>query len=390
MNRYRYQATNANGATISAEVAANSVSEALTELEKQGLAITSIEVVSPEIVAADAELAVFYGELERLLERRSDWLAPIQSLAADLPLGSVRRQLERQVQAVSRIATAQEFIANRDAITLLPLIVPRFHSDQGLRTKPDWLVQSSRQFETRSRNLNAFIYPVVLFGASILAFVLLSIFVFPFFSSLFEELHVRVPKSTKFMLWSSEQLTDRAARTSIVCLTSGLFVFCLVRWWRNHALTNRILGRLVAGRRSNLLAMSRLIATLAELLELKAPLALAITIAGRNCKHAYYRRATDCLAENARSGVVSKVPSQAKIGLPPLLLHALQPIDSAGPHLPLLHELASLYGDRARNRPDWMVAGGPNLAIFFVGVFIMLIVVGLFAALSQVITSLSQ
>jgi len=390
MIRYRYQATNANDETVSGEIDAQSVSEALNALEKQGLAIRSIEIVSPEKVASDAELALFYQELENLLERRSDWLPPLQSLAADLPRGSVRRQLERQVRAVSSIATAQEFIEHRDAIALLPFIVTRLHPDQGLRSRTDYLLQSSRQLEARSRYFNAFIYPSVLFGFSIIAFVLLSIFIFPAFSSLFQEIHTLAPKPTGLLLWSSE-LVNRDGIRAILCISLvGFVLFGLIRWWRSHAWTNRIFGRLVAGRTSNLLAMSTLTATLAGLLELKSPLGLALSIAGRHCKHAYYRQATECLAGVARSGVVAEIPLLSKKILPPLLLHALQPSESAQPHLPLLHELAALYGEQSRNRSDWIIAGGPNLAIFFVGVFIMWIVIELFSALAKIITSLSQ
>ena len=201
------------GESVAAEVDAPSVTDALVELEKQGLTISSIEVVSPEKVAADAELAVFYRELEQLLEHRSDWLPPLQSLAAELPHGSVRRQLENKCKRISRIATAKEFIEHRDAIALLPMIVPRFRSDPNPSIKArlaNPIVSTVRV--AISRYLKAFIYPTVLFGVSILAYRVPFDFCLSNIWFDFQEIAVRPSKSTRVMLWSSEQLTIRAFR----------------------------------------------------------------------------------------------------------------------------------------------------------------------------------
>jgi general secretion pathway protein F len=173
-------------------------------------------------------------------------------------------------------------------------------------------------------------------------------------------------------------------------LVGCIVLFFAIRWWRHFALTNTLCGRFVAGTASNLLAMSELIGTLALLLELKAPLGLALTIAGRQCKHDYFRQAIQSLAMNAKKGVVSEFPLRAKKRLPPLLLHALRSSESSSPNLPLLHELSAVYRDRARLRRDWITSSGPSLAVFVVGLFVLWLVVGLLSPLFMLNSSFSN
>jgi general secretion pathway protein F len=390
MNRYRYQATNASGDKIAAEMDATSVSEALAELEKQGLAVASIEIIPPEKVAADAELATFYEELRKLLSQREVWLPRIQAMIAELPRGITRRRLEQQLATVSNIDTPHAFIEHRDAIGLLPLIASKSQHDSTLQSQSEWLRDSSTLLESRARYFNAFVYPAVLFLVAVAAFFVLSIFVFHEVFSFFDDFRVKIPKTTSIPLWLADQLRHHTMRSLGWLLLGSLVAVVAIRWWRHFAWTNTLFGRLVAGRTSNLLAMSSLIGTLAVLLEIKSPLGLALSMAGRQCKHAYYRRATDELASHTRSGCVAEFPRHAKKRLPPLLLYALQPKTSDSPHLPLLHELAAIYRDRARQRRDWVVAGGPSLATFVVGLFILWLAVGLLTPMSMMINALSH
>jgi type IV pilus assembly protein PilC len=253
---------------------------------------------------------------------------------------------------------------------------------------PGWLTASSQQLESYARQANALIYPLTLLGLALAVFGITFTLVVPIFGSVFDELQIHVPRSTEFLIWASEMVISRTVNIFIYTILGGLLFFVFVRWWRNHALTNRVFGRFVAGRTPNLLAMSSLIESLAELLALKAPLDLALSIAGRNCQHAYYRHAAECLAKNVRSGSIDNVHPQAKIRLPPLLIRSLQIGDAGRPNIPMLRELARLYRDRGQRRSAWE-SGGPGFAILLVGLIIIWIILVLFMPMISMFTSLA-
>ncbi len=337
------------------------------------------------------ELARFHQQVEQLLEHRMEWLPALDAATAELPTIGIRRDVQKFLLPLRKEYTADQFLADRDALLLLPLLA-RGASDEQPRESAmrNWLLLISERYSMRVRRRNAFVYPIILALLSILVFLFVSVFLFPTFRRLFSEQEIRLPSITQSTFWYADQLTIHFARTAVYVAIVAALTYFAVRLWRSQAMTHRIFGRFVSGRTANLFAMSSLISTLAELLNLKAPLPLAMEIAGRCSRHAFYDDAAKQIAKAIQSKLDAATQPIAITRMPPLLLYALRADRDGSPSIPLLRELASLYSDRARARTDWIFAGIPSVAIFVVGMFIANIVIVLFLPMIEMITTLSK
>lgn len=390
MHRYSYQASNEQSSDISGEIDASNVSEAVAELEKQGMLVRSIQIVPPEKVIADAEIAVFHHEIRRLLEQRSSWLPAIDAMALEMPTTHLRRRFESLRTNLHRIETPAQFLADPEAILFLPGFTRKFQSGSDSDRTPEWLASVSQQLEMRSQWQRTIAYPTLLLLISLVLLVLFLVFLFPVFDTLYGEMEISLPKITQFSSWMSKQVTVYPIRSITKFFLMGVATYSIVFFWRRFALTNRMLPTFFAGTSANLIAMSTLTSTLAELLTLKAPLPLSLSIAGRNCQHYYFERIALQVADDIRSGVTSLNESAASKRLPRLLIHALQLPASDDKKTALLHELSKIYSERASNRSDWLSAASPVFAIGGTGIVICFIVIALFLPMISMITTLSK
>lgn len=390
MNRYSYQASNERYETLSGEIDASSVAEAVAGLDKLGLTVQSIQMIPAEKIEADAELAEFHDRIQQLLDRRSEWLPALEASAMELPIGPVRRNFQAILQRMKADYTPQQFLASRDAIQLLPILANGLDSETEFNRLDDWLAVVTHRLETRARLLSILLYPAILALLSLGIIAAYAIFLVPTFGKLFGEMEITIPKLTALMLWISHQLTHEALRTTISLFAISTVSSLVVVFWRRHALTNRLFRTFVAGSTSNLLAMSTLIGTLAELLALKAPLDLSISLAGRSCRHYFFEQATEKLSSDIRSRKIAVEQSVAGAILPPMLMYALHIGNGGRPSIPLLRALTRIYSERAQNRSGWLLEGVPIAMVVMLGFVVSLLVIALFLPMISMITTLSQ
>ncbi len=388
MNRFTYTASTSNGDLVAGEISAETIAHAAHELESQGLTIRAIETIPLERIRADEELAEFHRHLDDLLSSKSRWLPALTAMTNELPAGGVKTEMQRLVQRISIEMTTAEFLASRDANSLLPLLAAGLHSDANAHCIHDWLDSVSQQIERRVRRRQALIYPLVLLGLAFSVLALFAIFLVPVFKAMFTEFGLTLPAPTTLAIALSDQLIIHYKRTLIALLCSGLGVYAFVYVWRRYALTNRIFGRLVSGTSANLSAMSAFTSMLAELLSFKAPLPVALRIAGQSCQHRYFEDASLRLATEF-SGQLATGYSSAARKMPPLVLHALQCGENSRPNIRLLRELSRVYSERLSARLNLVADVFPVLVTFCIGLAVGFIVIALFMPLVSLVTALS-
>ncbi|MDZ4849605.1 MAG: type II secretion system F family protein [Pirellulaceae bacterium] len=390
MLRYTYHASDENGVIVTGEIDAPSVSDAVIELEKQRLSVQSIEWVRPEKVAAEKEIEVFHAEIRRLLDGRTLWLPALESMEGELSKTDLHRDFRHLVAHLRSIETVEQFLGSRDALQFLPSFTRCLQSNRKEERLTEWMAMVMAKSETRVRRRKLFAYPIAILLPSSVFLLLFLILVTPTFRLLFLEMEIKVPGPTQLVFWVSDQVTTRAIRSAAKLSIIGLLTFAFIRFWRNGAWTNRLFTSFVAGNSGNLVAMSALIGMMSELLTLKAPLPLSLSIAGRNCRHYFFQRAAEQAAVDLREGALSLTQSEAAKALPPALIHALQIGDSKRPNIALLHELSKIYRERAASRVDWFSVGSPILAIGLVGFLIGFFVIAMFLPMINMITQLSN
>ena len=179
---------------------------------------------------------------------------------------------------------------------------------------------------------------------------------------------------------------------TIATLLTGVMVFAagyfLVRLWQQTGLTMWLFGTFAAGNASSVNAMAMFTGTLAELLNVRAPLAESLRIAGRGCRHVYYANLAASLANHLESSSLPLRSTDAARAFPGNVLLALQMDGDSSPNVPLLRELSAIYRDRVRRRANWSNGMLGPVAVVMVGIVIGFVALSLFMPLIRLVDGL--
>ncbi len=406
MSIFRYRATDQDGGLIDGTLEADTVAQAVHQLEQQGLQVTSIEICGadsslPVSESLSSRPAAWHNKLQQMLDRKSDWMEPFQAIIDELPAGLVKRQINDIMQTLERDVRAADFVAQPELGTLLPLVIRGNEQGDRLGNLARWLDQITVQKNRRMARLRAIAYPALLSVLALVLLMALCLFVVPIFREMFAEFGMSLPGITLAVIWVSDRLTTHLLPTIATLVPIGLIAIVGIRIWRGNALTNRILGRFVSGTTLNLSAMGRLCDSMAELLWLGAPLPDALEIAGRHCGHRFLCDAASQTATQLRNAsspagqrFYERFPSTFQF----VLAHSQQSqveqagaSESAQPNraIPLLRELARVYLDRSQRRFDWFSAALPTFAILVSGIVVGVVVLAMLAPLFFLVTALA-
>lgn len=149
------------------------------------------------------------------------------------------------------------------------------------------------------------------------------------------------------------------------------------------------MGYFLSGGTGSVRAMGRFTATLAELLNIGAPLNQAITIAGLASKNLRFRIASDQIAADIGSSNQFCHTSAAAHNFPSLVRHALEAGPDGGPSIGLLRQISTHYVRRIQMRFDWWAGLLAPLMLLLVGGGVGFVVLSLFMPLVQLVTTLS-
>lgn len=404
MGRYRYEATNSSGEARRGTLDAESLPAAVQALESDGLSVATIHLVPEQIAKREDLEQAFYARVEQALMRSKSWTPVFSEMLPELQPAVARQQAERLIQTLEANPTLESLVENRSASRMMPALL-RESTDGGFAEGVfQWLTDVSEQLEFRSKSRRAMFYPLLLFSMAALIFVLFSYFVIPIYAQMYAEFGLSLPESTKLVIWSAEQVTRYLPRTLLILIVLAFAAFFGVRFWREHSFSNRLFGSLAAGSVANLQSMATLVGTLAELLNLGAPIDVAMRYAGQCSGSRFYRNAMQRVASYLASAEESSAiddgsaeqGGEARIRsapgaqhLPPLVLFALQQGEGKPPSVPLLRELADMYRAKCRRRLDWVSIFLPIGGVIAAGVVSGFVVLTLFMPLISMISSLS-
>lgn len=401
---FDFQAINAQGDPINGRLTAENAADAMRQLADQDLEVTAIQRID---TAGESRSGASFGDLipddnawrQRLLEvvdRRHLWLPIFAELLQELPADAPRRATEQRLKRLESDLTVEQFLGNPEGASLLPLLTSQ--PEPGVDSQParQWLEQLYCAQQKRSALRGWWTYPLILLFITLCMLIFFSVFMLPVFREMFNDFGLRLSTPTKWAFWLADQVTIYAGRTLLYVAVGCLLAIPVVRWWRKHAFTNRLFGRLVAGSTGNLRAMARLTGTLAELLGLDVPRAAALRYAGQASGHRYFADAAVRTAEKLqrdrfqKQAAVAGVPVDPTGRLPQSVVHALAAGAGGSASQPLLRELAAIYTHVAQLRSARLGGSLPVISLLVVGGFVGFIIVSLFMPLVSMVTSLSS
>lgn len=403
MPLYHFEATNRQGETVTEELAAENVMAAIEAIEARELVVVSIRRASDEIDGSKvggssnqtlAESAAhgqkvrpdFYRHIDAALAKRETTIMALEALCADSTPRAVARDIQKLIDELSRGPSTEEFLASGSA-AWLPFILRSAHHST---TPFDPIFGAvGQEIDARIVRRKALLYPLIVAFICVGVLAILSATVVPTFKRMFYEFGLRLPMPTQVLISISDLFVQHTFWLVLNTCFLGIVGYVIWRAWNHFSIGSRCFGIFTAGSTSNVNSMARFAGTLAEMLNIDAPLADALRLAGRSCQHSIYDKLSQQLALDVSDN--NKPPFQSEVAhlFPALLLHALHAGPGRKPSIPLLRQISILYDEGAKRRWNWTQGAIGPLAVFMLGIIIGFIVIALFMPLISLITALS-
>ncbi len=388
MPNYSYEAIGSDGEVVAGEIQAARVSEAIAQLEAQGLQVESIRAV---IVPTDLSITkkAFYERIDKALESRVSLIPALDALADEMPQRDAARDVRQFANELRVGATAEQFVKSDATAAWLPLVVRGLGSNSTAVRYEQLMDDATRESENRRSLKTALAYPffLLIFGGIVLIFLVL--LVVPVFAKMFSEFGLRLPAPTQSLFWISKQITEYSLRSLVVIIVAFLLIAVVGRFWIRYSLSTSIFGLFTSGNSANLTAMAKFTGALAELVSIEAPLPEAIRIAGRACDHRHFRVMSDRMASELEIPGTRLGDTSVIHNFPATMRHALGNGRSCQANVPLLRELSRMYSDRAREKSNWSTSILGPISLVVLGLVIGFVIIALFMPLVSMITSLA-
>jgi type IV pilus assembly protein PilC len=410
MPTFRYQALNAEEQLVSGELEADSVAQALAQLESSGLVVQSIGYATIESAYGNRRSdegigqspfrtdstpagenmarAVLQRHLERVLERGRAIAPALRAFAQEMSAGRRRRELITVAKVLERGDGAEAARALHGLPTYwIPLLGAATSSSDPGRILREFVKESERADELRRQWWLALAYPVFLAFVGIGVVVALSFLVIPIFREIFWGFGLKLPLLTQLTLTLAAWITS--GEIALWVLLALLSVWLLRQAARllpqglRHWLSDR--SPIVIGHWTTLARFSQFTA---DLLEAELDIPGAVRVGGFASNNSRLARSASRLANDIESGV-SLPRHEGNSVLSAAVRHALRAEMQPRPRIRLLSELSQCYSERARHNLSWTCGFIEPLAICLIGVVVGGAVLALFLPLLTLIQALS-
>lgn len=403
MPLFHYEALDQAEQRVTGEIHAESVTDAVAELEGQGLRVQAIgpasrdrstgEPVDAAIVdpapssppvAADHqhEQDLLQGQIAQAVERGRTILPALRAYADELPRGPHRRGIARVVRALEAddlTRAMNDFNEHPDYWLALLSAVSSSSDAPGILQR--FIEQSQEVYTIRNQWQRVLIYPALIASLALVMLIVISVFVTPTFRDIFETFDTELPAATQATLYIGAAIAGPwivlVLLFPLVAAALGLaFVRLLpesVTSWFSRIRTTRT---------------AQLANCIADLLDGGTPLPDAVRVAGIVVDRRRLRQPTADLARGLEVGAVAEI-SRLQRALSATLLYAVQCDLNVPARVRLLRELSRCNLERAQAPPSMLMNAVGPVALVFVGLIIGWTLLSLLMPLFMLIQSLA-
>jgi len=402
MPTFHYEVRDASGQSVSGELYATSLAQAVVELESRGLAIVSIGTTplaapasgetpfasdGPALRSTAQQLSL-EQHLARVMEQSRELLPALRAYAGELPVGRRRRELESALHVLARgDSRAAAATLTKLPGYWIPLLAAASVSHDPGRVLREFIEESERASQLSRQWWLALAYPVLLGGLALTVLVLLSVFVIPLFREIFIGFDLQLPEFTILVLSIAQWISSGQIVIWAAAIVAGLWLLPRVtrlipesirNWCGDHS-------PLCWGRST---ALARLSQFTADLLEAQLDPPQALRLAGQATGNSPIRRAADRAAKRVEAGGDFASSSDRK-QLTATILHVLGQDSLPAARIHLLREISAGYAEKARRRLSWTRGILEPLAICAIGIVVGATVLALFLPLVALVQGLS-
>ena len=401
MPTFHYQAWNAEQQPIAGELQAETVQDAITELEARGLTLRSIGYAPADSrlptmprMATDADSArevieqtILRTHLAKVLEGGKAIVPALRAFSEELPAGRRRNELHKLIRILERgDATDAENAFAELPEYWIPLLSAAISSSDPGRILQEFLRESRRADELRRQWWLMLSYPLLIACMAGAVLVLLSVLVIPIFRDIFDGFNLQLPWMTSLNLTVANWIAHSWPYILIafILLSGGLILYSSSGTIRPFGVSHPLFA--FFGRAT---AVARLSQFMADLLEAGLSVPDTLKVAGFLTNRKGLRQSVWRLADNLQADT-----SAAKqLGSPPRMAavyHALRSEMPTQSRVRLLREFAQVHTEKVRFRLSWTRGMVEPAAIIVIGLVVASVVISLFMPLVKLIEGLSH
>jgi type II secretory pathway component PulF len=405
MAKFRYQALDSEERLVAGELEAESVQQAIAELEAGGLIVQSIGFATPaarleqaETMAAasrhaprsavESERAVMQAHLARLLTESAAIVPALAAYAEEVPSRRHRRDLQTLIRVLERGDAAEaERAFERLPDYWIPLLSAAAASRDPARVLRGFLEESHQADELRRQWWLTLAYPLAVACLATAVMTVISVMIIPGFHEMFEDFGLQLPGLTKLILKLSDWINEGwlvillallLVIATFVAYAKGLFPFTARGW----------LGDRLRTPFNRATAIARLTRFTADLLEAGLSIPDALRIAASSTNRRQLRQAAWQAAQAIESG--GAVPEGSASRLTATVLYALHAQMPPASRIRLLKEISQAHAERASARLSWTRGIVEPTAIVVIGAMVGIVVIALFLPLVKLVEGLSM
>lgn len=245
-----------------------------------------------------------------------------------------------------------------------------------------------KEHKLRATIKSAMTYPVVVLVMSLVAVVIMLVFIVPIFQKMFSSLGGQLPLPTMMLVYASHAMVYVGP-----VLAVAIVVFWF--WWRANKNTDRVRAVIdpiklrlpVFGQLNRKIVIARFARNLSDMIGAGVPILQALEIAGEVSNNFVVEKAIQRVSESVRKGESIAVPLARESVFPTMVSQMVAVGEDAGSLEIMLEKISAFYDSEVESTTEALTSLIEPLLIAFLGVVVGGMIVALYLPIFQ-ITSL--
>ncbi|MBN9140685.1 MAG: type II secretion system F family protein [Micrococcales bacterium] len=247
-------------------------------------------------------------------------------------------------------------------------------------------INYEKEAKLREQIKSAMTYPVMVLCMSIVAVIVMLVFIVPIFQDMFSDFGADLPLPTMMLVWLSQAMVF-VVPIGIV----GGIAFAI--WWNANKHTERVrktvdplkLKLPIFGKLNAKIAITRFCRNLADMVKAGVPILQALNIVGEASGNWVVEQAALAIANSVRVGKSLSAPLAEQKVFPPMAVQMIAVGEDAGALDTMLSKVADFYDDEVKATTESLTSIIEPLLIAFLGVVVGGMVIALYMPIFSMI-----
>lgn len=242
-----------------------------------------------------------------------------------------------------------------------------------------------KEHKLRATIKSAMTYPVVVLCMSLMAVVVMLVFIVPIFQDMFASLGGTLPLPTLILVWLSHAMVFVGPVLAVAIVLGWL-------WWRANKNTERVRAVVdplklrvpVFGQLNRKIVMARFARNLSNMIGAGVPILEALQIAGQVSNNFVVERALQRVSESVRKGESIAAPLERETVFPSMVSQMIAVGEDAGSMELMLDRIGVFYDNEVEATTEALTSLIEPLLIGFLGVVVGGMIVALYLPIFQI------